>query len=128
LSRVGMGDLVATEAAPWFVVRSGVQRKCELIRIPFKYVGSETLSETTVHVVGEHIRGVSSEEDGPFYGAAELGDLVSGDEFELTVQTDGDPGWLTFVLDVLANGEHPRKLRVDAPEPVSVPLITEREP
>ncbi|MGH3671639.1 MAG: hypothetical protein ACRDSH_13560 [Pseudonocardiaceae bacterium] len=77
-------------------------------------------------VFGGHINGMTTTEDGlPQSFTTKLGDLESGDEFRLIIHTDGDPGRLAFVLDFLANESHLRKLRVEVPEPVSVPVVTE---
>ena len=110
---------------PWFVVRPGAERRGKLIKIPFVYTGRDVLAGAEVHVLGEHILGVSSEGGGSFRSIAELGDLGRGDVFWRTIPTDGAPGPLAFTLDVVANESHLRKLRVEAPEPVSVPVVTE---
>lgn len=116
---------MAASSDTWFVVRPGAQRKGKLIKIPFVYVRKETAAGAEVHVLGDHIDGVSSEGGGSFQSFAALGDLVCGDAFWLTIKTDGDHGPLAFTLDVLANERHLRKLRVEVPEPVSVPVVTE---
>jgi hypothetical protein len=118
---------MAESLETWFVVRPGAQRKGKLIDIPFMYIGKETLVGAEVVVFGEHISGVSRAGDGGrlLRPLAELGNLVSGDEFSLTIHTDGALGPLAFTLDLLANESHLRKLRVEAPEPVSVPVVTE---
>lgn len=118
---------MAEDMETWFVVRPGAQRKGDLINIPFMYIGKGTLAKAEVVVFGEHIVGVSRVGDGGGQRRplAELGDLVSGDEFSLTIHTDGAHGPLAFTLDLLANESHLRKLRVKAPEPVSVPVVTE---
>ncbi len=118
--------MTASDLPPWFVVRPGAQRKGNLIKVPSRYTGSEILAGAEVHVFGEHITGVSSEGGGTFRHFAELGDLVSGSEFWLTIRTDGEPGGLAFTLDLVANETHLRKLTVEAPEPVSAPIVTER--
>lgn len=89
------------------------------------YLGREALTRAEVLVSGEHIVGVSTQGGGYFHSVDELGDLASGDEFWLTILTDGAPGRLTVTLELLANEKHLRRLTVEAPEPVSVPVVTE---
>jgi hypothetical protein len=84
---------------PWFVVRPGAARKGKLIRIPFRYTGSEILTSAKVSVFGERIFGVSSVAGGYFGSSAELGNLVSGDGLLLIIRTDDAPGRLKFTLD-----------------------------
>lgn len=66
--------------------------------------------------------------DADSHPVVELGDLVPGEQFQLTVRTDGEQGPLAFALDLVADEQHVRKLRVQVPEPVSVPVVTEHPP
>lgn len=111
----------------WFAMRPGAQREGGLIRLPLMYLGSEPLTGVRVFVFGAHITGVSSG-GGDFDSDIELADLVSGDELRLTIRTDGEPGPLAFTLDLVAGQRHVRKLRVQVPEPVGAPVVTEHPP
>lgn len=121
------GDLMtAGDVAPWFVVRPGAERKGRVITIPLAYTGSRTLSEGKVFVDGDHVNGVSSGGGEPYHSNIELGDLAPSAEFWLMVRTDGEPGSLTFTLDLAGDGRHLSKFVVQAPEPTSVPAITDQ--
>lgn len=117
---------MAEDGAPWFVVRPGAERRGELIHLPLMYTGRAPLAAPRVFVFGEHIRGVSSAASDGFGPSADVGDLVAGDEFRLTMLTDGEHGPLAFTLDVVADERHVHKLAVEAPEPTSVPVVTGR--
>jgi hypothetical protein len=117
---------MAEDEAPWFTVGPDGQRKGKLIKIPLTYLGKEALAKAEVYVFGDHITGVSSEDGGRFHSVADLGNVVPGEGFCLTIRTDGEPGPLTFTLDLVANESHLRKFTVEVPEPTSVPVVTER--
>jgi hypothetical protein len=100
---------MAEDEAPWFTVPPGAQRKGKVIKIPLTYLGAELLIGARVFVFGDHITGVSSEGGGYFQPDVELPNLVPGEEFWLTIRTDGEPGPLAFTLDLVARRHCPRE-------------------
>ncbi|MGH3923210.1 MAG: hypothetical protein ACRDTT_10135, partial [Pseudonocardiaceae bacterium] len=110
---------------PLFSVLPGARRKGKLIFLPLMYIGKETLYDTRMFVLGAHITSWTCTRGESSLACNRLGDLAPHDEFRMTVTSDGHPGRLEFVLDVLGDGEHQRKIYVEVPEPTSVPVLTE---